>query len=113
MLNPAYLTGVTFVGGEVEVLLEECLEQGAEIRVNNLWMAHLLDELQNGSQTLQENLPEERRDHIAAPAYRKPQPSPKCKGLFGKLGKSASVSWSSCSVFRAAPAVSVSLHFPC
>ena len=85
MLNPAYLTGVTFVGGEVEVLLEECLEQGAEIRVNNLWMAHLLDELQKESQTLQENLPEERRGHIAAPAYRKPQPSPSARVSSGNL----------------------------
>jgi len=39
------LTGVTFVGGQGEVLLAECLEQGAEIRVNGVWMTHLVDEL--------------------------------------------------------------------
>jgi ABC-type transporter Mla MlaB component len=39
------LTGVTFVDGQGEVLLAECLEQGAEIRVNGVWMTHLVDEL--------------------------------------------------------------------
>jgi hypothetical protein len=39
------LTGVTFVGGQGEVLLSQCLEQGAEIQVNGVWMAHLIDEL--------------------------------------------------------------------
>ena len=41
------LTGVTFVGGQGELLLVEVLEQGAEIRVNGVWMTHLVDELRD------------------------------------------------------------------
>jgi hypothetical protein len=74
------LTGVTFVGGQGELLLVEVLEQGAEIRVNGVWMTHLVDELRERIQTLQQNLPEERRGRIAAPAYRKTLALPQVQG---------------------------------
>jgi ABC-type transporter Mla MlaB component len=75
------LTGVTFVGGEGEVLLAEVLEQGAEIRVDGVLMSHLVEELRERISNTTGAVSSRRTpSRIAAPAYRKTLALPQVQG---------------------------------